>query len=116
MYAKEPCEVKYELLLNKRGSTGLKHLNDPKDFIEYSDHMQDVYKNIYEYNPGKKRKILVVFDDMIADVINNKKLSLIVTELFIRGRKIHVAFVTKSYFKVPKDVRLNSTNFLIMKT
>ena len=79
--------------------------------------MQDVYKNIEDYNPGKKRKILIVFDDMIADVINNKKLNPVVTELFIKGRKLNISivFITQSYFKVPKDVRLNSTHFFIMK-
>ena len=79
--------------------------------------MQDVYKNIDEYNADKERKILIVFDDMIADLINNKKLNSIVTELFIRGRKLNIsiAFITQSYFKVPKDVRLNSTHFFIMK-
>ena len=78
--------------------------------------MQDVYKNIEDYNPIKKRKVLIVFDDMIADMINNK-LNLIVTELFIRGRKLNIsiAFITQSYFKVPKDVRLNPTHFFIMK-
>ena len=80
--------------------------------------MQDVYKNIEEYNIGKKRKILTVFNDMIADMINNKKLNPIVTELFIRGRKINISivFITQSYFKVPKDVRLNSTHFIIHQT
>ena len=79
--------------------------------------MQDVYKNIEEYNLGKKRKILIVFDDMIADMINNKKLNSIVTELFIRGRKLNIsiAFITQSYFKVSNNVRLNSTHFFIMK-
>ena len=78
---------------------------------------QDVYKNIEDYNPRKKRKVLIIFDDMVADMINNKKLDSIVTELFIRGRKLNVsiAFITQSYFKVPKDVRLNSTHFFIMK-
>ena len=73
--------------------------------------MQVVYKNIEKYNLGKKRKISIVFDDMIADMINNKKLNPIVTELFIRGRKLKIliAFITQSYFKVPKDVRLSST-------
>ena len=75
--------------------------------------MQDVYKNIDEYNTDKERKILIVFDDMIADMINNKKLNSITTKLFIRGRKLNISlvFITKSYFKVPKDVRLNSTHF-----
>ena len=79
--------------------------------------MEDVYKNIEEYNVDKERKILIVFDDMIADMINNKKLNSIVTELFIRGRKLNISlvFITQSYFKVPKDVRLNSTHFFIMK-
>ena len=85
--------------------------------MEYSNDMQDVYKNIEDYNIGKKRKVLIVFDDMIADMINNNKLDSIVTELFIRGRKrnISTVFITQSYFKVPKDVRLNSTHFFIMK-
>ena len=85
--------------------------------MEYSNDMQDVYKNIEDYNPGKNRKVLIVFDDMIADMINNKKLDSTVTELFIRGRKpnISTVFITQSYFKVPKDVRLNSTHFFIMK-
>ena len=79
--------------------------------------MQDVYKNIEDYNPIKKRKVLIVFEDMIADMINNNKLNLIVTELFIRGRKLNISivFITQSYFTVPKDVRLNSTHFFIMK-
>ena len=79
--------------------------------------MQDVYKNIDEYNIDKERKRIIVFDDMIADMINDKKLNSIVTELFIRGRKwnISLVFITQSYFKVPKDVRLNSTHFFIMK-
>ena len=75
--------------------------------------MQVVFKNTEECNLGKKRKILIVFDDMITDMINNKKLNPVVTELFIRGRKLNIsiAFITQSYFKVPKDVRLNSTHF-----
>ena len=79
--------------------------------------MQDVYKNIDEYNTDKERKILMVFDDVIADMINNKELNSIVTELFIRGRKSNISFVfiTQSYFKVLKDVRLNSTHFFVMK-
>ena len=79
--------------------------------------MQDVHKNINDYDPRKKRKVLIVFDDMIADMINNKKLDSIVTELFLRGRKLNISivFITQSYFKVPKDVRLNSTHFFIMK-
>ena len=79
--------------------------------------MQDVYKNIEKYNPGKKRKVLIAFDDLIADMTNNKKLNSRVTELFIRGKKLNISivFITQSYFKVPKDVRLNSTQIFIMK-
>ena len=68
--------------------------------------MQDVYKDIEEYNLGKKSNVLIVFDDMIADMINNKKLNSVVTELFIRGRRLNISFVfiSQSYFKVPKDV------------
>ena len=79
--------------------------------------MEDVLKNIDEYNPGKNRKILIVFDDMIADMINNKKLNSIVIEMFIRSRKLNISlvFITKSYFRVTKDVRLSSTHFFVMK-
>ena len=117
LYAKDPYEAKYQYLINKREKVGLDHFKDPKAFMEYSNDMEDVYKNIENYNPGKKRKILIVFDDMIADIINNKKLNPLVTELFIRGRKLNISivFITQSYFKVPKDVRLNSTHLFIMK-
>ena len=79
--------------------------------------IQDIYKNIEEYNPNKNQKILVVFDDLIADMLSNKKLNLIVTELFIRGRKLNISlvFIMQSYFAVPKNVRLNSTHYLVMK-
>ena len=93
------------------------HFNDPKTFIEYSNDMHDVYKNIDEYNPDKEHKILIVFDDMIADMIHNKKLNSIVTKLFIRGRKLNISFVfiTQPYLKVPKDVSLNTSHFFITK-
>ena len=117
LYAKDPYESKYQYLINKCEKVGLDHFNDPKAFTEYSSDMQDVYKNIEEYNPIKKGKVLIVFDDVIADVIDNNKLNPIVTELFIRGRKLNISivFITQSYFKVPKDVRLNSTHFFLMK-
>ena len=86
LYANDPYEAKYLFLINKRESTRLNHFNDPKAFIEFSNNMQDAYKNIDENNPGKKRKILIVFDDIISDMINNKKLNSIVIELSIRGR------------------------------
>ena len=83
LYAKDLYEAKYQYLINIRESVGLQHFNDPKPFIEYSDDMHDVYKNIDEYNIDIERKVLIVFDDMIADMINNKKLNSIVIELFI---------------------------------
>ena len=85
--------------------------------MEYSNDMSDVYKNIEDYNPDKERKVLIVFDDMIADMINNKRLSPVMTELFIRGRKLDtsIVFITQCYFKVSKDFRLNSTHIFIMK-
>ena len=117
LYAKDPYKPKYQFLINKRESIGLKHFDDPNAFIEYSNDMYDVYKNIDEYNSSIKRKVLIICDDMIAGMINNKKLNSIVTELFIRGRKLNISlvFITQSYFKVPKDVRLNTTHFFIMK-
>ena len=111
LYAKDPYEAKYQYLINKREKVRLNDFDDHKAFIEYSNDMQDVYKNIEDYNPGKKRKVLIVFDDTIADMINNKRGHPIVTELLIRGRK----FITQSYFKVPKDIGLNFTHFFIMK-
>ena len=109
-YAKDPYESKYQYFINKRESVGINHFNDPKAFIDYSNDMHDVYENIDDYNPDKENKILIVFDDMIADMDHNKKLKSIVTELFIRGRKLNVSivFITQSYFDVPKDVRLNT--------
>ena len=97
LYPKDPYEAKYQFLTNKREKVGLKHFNDPKGFTEYSNDMHDVYKNIDEYNLGKIRKILRVFDDIIADIINNKKLNSVVTELFIRGRKINISLVLELY-------------------
>ena len=117
LYAKNPYEAKYQPLINKRESTGLKHFNDSKAFIEYSNDMYDIYKKIEEYNPNKKHKTLIVFDDMIADMLSNKKLNPIVTEFFIRGRKLNIffVFITQYYFVVPKNIRLNSTHYLILK-
>ena len=82
LYAKDLYEDKYQYLINKRESVGLKHFIDPKAFIEYSNDMHDVYKKIDSYNHDKENKILIVFDDMIADMINNKKLNSIVTIIY----------------------------------
>ena len=79
--------------------------------------MDDIYKNLEEYNPNKKQKILIIFDDMIPNMLSNKTLNLIVTELFIGGRKLNISlvFITQSYYAVPKNIRLNSTHYFVMK-
>ena len=117
LYAKDPYEAKYQYLIKIREKVGIGHHNNPRAYIEYSNDKRDVYKNIDDYNPDPEKKILIVFDDMIADMINNRRLDSIVTELFIRGRKLNISlvFITQSYFKVPKDVRLNTTHFFIAK-
>ena len=117
LYAKDLSESKYEHLIKNLENAGIKHLNDSKAFIDYSNTMDDVYENIDDYNLNRKRKILIVFDDMIADIMTNKKFQSIIKELFIRCRKINISlvFITQSYFFVPKDVRLNSTHYFIMK-
>ena len=103
-------------MIKKREDVGTKHFNDSKAFIEYSNNMDDIYKNIEEYNPNKKRKILIVFDDMTADMLSDNKLNPIITELFIRGRKLNITlvFITQSSFAVPKNIRLNSSHYFIM--
>ena len=79
--------------------------------------MDDMYKNIEEYNPDKKQKILIVFGDMVADMLIHKKLNAVVTEWFIRGRKLSIflVFITHSYFAVPKNIRLNSAHCFVIK-
>ena len=116
LYAKDLSEPKYEFLIKKREDVGIKYCNDPNAFIECSNTMDDVYENIDNFNLNRKR-LLVVFDDMIADIMTNKKFQAIIKELFIRCRKLNISlvFITQSYFSVPKDVRLNSTHYLIMK-
>ena len=111
LHTKDPYEGKYQFLINKIKSIGLKHFNHSKAFMEYSNDMDDIYKSTEDYNPNKRRKILIVFDDIIADMLSSRKLSSIVTE-FIRGRKLNIslAFITQSYFAVPKDIRINCTH------
>ena len=86
MYAKDLSEPKYEMLIKKRENVGIKYLNDPNAFIECSNTTDDVYENINDYNPSRKRKTLIVFDDMIADSTTNKEFKAIIKELFIRCR------------------------------
>ena len=104
LYPKDPYEAKHQFLINKRESTCLKHFNDSKAFIEYSNNMVDIYKNIEDYNPNKKQKTLTGFDDMITDILSNKKLNPIVIKLFIVGRKLNISlvFITQCYFAFQK--------------
>ena len=105
LYVKDPYEAKYQLIINKRESTDWRYLNDSKAFIEYSNDLDDIYKNIEEYNSNKNQKILIVLGDMIADMLSNKKHNPIVTELFLRGRKLNIAlvFYTTNLFHCSKQ-------------
>ena len=115
LYAKDLSERKYEFLIKKREDVGIKHLNDSNLFMECSNTMDDVDENIDDYNPNRQRKVLIVFDDMIADIMTNKKFQAIIKDLFIRCRKVNISlvFITRSYFYVPKDVRLNATHLIM---
>ena len=113
LYAKDLSEPKYE----KREDAEIKNINNPNAFIVCSNKMDDVLEDTDNYNPKRNKKVLIVFDDMNADIMTNKKLQAIIKELFIRCRKLNISivFITQSYFSVPKDVTLNSTHYLIMK-
>ena len=117
LYTKDLSEPKYEFLIKKRKDFGMKYCNDRDAFIECSNRIDDVNQNIDDYNPRRKRKILIVFGDMIADIMSNKDFQAIIKELFIRYRKLNISlvFITHSYFSVPKNGRLNLTQYLIMK-
>ena len=117
LYAKDPHKAKHQLLFNNRQGAALKYFNDFKTFIEYLNDIDDIYENNKEYNANKKPKVLIVFGDTIADILSNEKHNPIVTELFIRGEKLNISLVciTKSYFVVPKNIRLNSAHCFIMK-
>ena len=109
LYTKDTDEKKYQ--------AGIKNLNDPHAFIEYSSDMNDVLEYINNYNINRDKKVLIIFDDVIADIMRSEKFKAIVKELFIRCRKsnISIAFITQSYFRTPKDARLNSTHYILMK-
>ena len=117
LYAKDLSEPKYEYLIKNRENAGIKHVNDSNAFIECSNTMDDIYENIDKYNPSRKRKILIIFDDMITDIMTNEKFQSIIKELFIRCRKLKISlvFIPQSYFSVPKDVTLNSAHYFLMK-
>ena len=117
LYARGLNKPKFKILIKKRKDVGIKHLDNPNPFIECSNTMDDGYENIHDYNSGRKRNIFIVFDDMIADIMTNKKFQVIIKWLFIRCRKLNISlvFIKQSNFSVPKDVRLNSTYYLVMK-
>ena len=117
LYAKDTDEEKYQYLINKREQAGIKTLNDPHAFIEYSSDMNDVLEDINNYDKNRNKKVLIIFDDMIADIMRSEKFKAIVKELFIRCRKVNISivFITQSYFRTPKDARLNSTHYTLMK-
>ena len=115
LYVKDLFESKYQLLINGGERVGIKTLKNPKAFINYSKTIDDVYENSEDYNPTKKRRVLIVFDDMIADMESNKKLSPTVNELSLRGKlNISLVFISQSYFRVSKTIRLNTTYNFIM--
>ena len=93
LYAKDINEPKYEYSINKREQAGIKNLNDPHVFIEYSDDMDDVLDDINNYNKNRDKKVLIFFDDMIADIEYSKKFKRIIKELFFRARKINLSIV-----------------------
>ena len=104
LYAKDTDEDKYQYLINKREQVGIKNLNDPHTFIEYSNNMNDVLEDINNYNKKRDKIVLIIFDDMIADIMRSEKFKAIVKELFIRCRKLNISivFITQSYFRTLK--------------
>ena len=117
LYVKYPLKSKYQLLINGKENIRIKTLKNRKAFIDYSQAADDVYRNLEDYNPTKKKRVLTLFDDIIEDMESNKKLSPIVTEVFLRGRKLNIflVFASQSHFKVPKTIRLNATHYFIRK-
>ena len=117
LYATDLEEPKYQLLIKKREQAGIKNLKYSNAFIEYSNSLVDIYDDINDYNKKRKRKVLIVFDDMISHVMSIKKAQQVLKELFIRCRELNISlcFLTQSYFSVLKDVRLNCTHYVIFK-
>ena len=117
LYAKDTDEDKYQYLINKREQAGIKNLNDPHAFIEYSNEMNDVLEDINNYDKNRDKKVLIIFDDMITDIMRSKKFKAIVKELFIRCRKLNISivFITQSYLELLKMRDLNSAHYILMK-
>ena len=112
-----PFSSKHQLLINGRSKVGIEKLKHTKAFINYSQTINHVYETLEDKNPTKKRRVLIMFDDMIADMESNKKLSPIFTEFLLRGRKLNISlvFISQSYFKVFKSMILNATHYFTMK-
>ena len=106
-----------KLLIHWREEVGIENLKNQKAFTDFSQTIDDVYEDLEDYNPTKKRRVLIVFDDIIADLKSNKKLSPIVTEMFLRGKKFNISlvFISQSYFREPKTIRLNAIQYFIIK-
>ena len=117
LYAKDLEESKYKFLINKTEQAGINFNNDPNAVIEYSNSMDDIFPQIEDYNRKRKRKVLIIFDDMTSHVMSDKKAQQVLKDLFIRCRKLNISlcFLTQSYFSVPKDVRLNCTHYILFK-
>lgn len=117
LFARDLNEHKYELLINTRKKAGISHYNDENAFIESFDSMDYVFFNIDDFNIGRKRKVVIIFDDMIPDIVTNKNYQQVIKELFIRSRKINISliFLSQSFFSIPKNVRLNSRQFYFLK-
>lgn len=113
LYVKDSHEPKYQYLIDKRQKVDQKYVDDPSAFIEYNSDINSIYQDFDQYNPDKTRKIVIVFDNMIA----KKTLPSQVTELSIRccNMNIYLAFLRQSYFKIPKDIQINCTHYCLMK-
>ena len=117
LYAKDLEEPKYKFLIGKREQAGINFNNDPTAFIEYSNSMNDIFSKIENYNPMRRRKILIIFDDTVFHVMSDKKAQQVLKDLFIRCRKLNISlcFLIKSYFSVLKETRLNCTHYILFK-
>ena len=117
MFTRDLSEPNYQFLIKKREDAGIKNINNPNSYIVCSNTKDDVYKDVDNYNSKRDKKVLIVFDDIIADIMGNEKFQAVMKEFFIRCIKLNISlvFITQSYFPVPKDVRLNSIHYLILK-
>ena len=117
LYTKDLEEPKYKLLIDRKEQAGIKFNNEPTAFIEYSNSVDDILSDIEDYNNKRKRKVLIVFDDMISHVMSDRRAEQILKDLFIRYRKLNISlcFLTQSYFSVSKDIRLNCAHYILFK-